>query len=351
LNHLYFWGVEKMKKLNYSIENKGGIAKIRLSGHIGSWKTNSEAITALIDDLIDAGIQHLDAYINTYGGSIFDATEIINQIKRFKGKKNVQVGAIAASSGGYILCAFDKVRAFKNSQAMVHEPSQLVQISSEADFDSSKQLYVNSREIIIDAFEKKLNIDRDAILEMMQKTTWINAKYGKEIGLFDEIIDEESESLPDNPENISNLYKEGLPVELENSIKSNKNEPNKNKMKKVLMALGLPENATDEQAVELVNSIKENAVKSLSALATVKGFEASKIEKLANSDFNTTLEMVTEKKVEAPTVTPVNAAELIAAAMKGNGTEKVKSVEDYSPLELENLFEKDQEAYEELINQ
>jgi ATP-dependent protease ClpP protease subunit len=345
-----------MNKLTFSIINQGGKAEIRLVGHIGSWEANSEKFMNQIDELINAGVQDLDLYINSYGGSVLEANEIINQLRRFKGNKTVQVGAIAASAASYLLPYFHKVKAFKNSQAMLHDPIMRIEATSEADFDSSKALYTNARTTIIDAYAKKLNVKRNKIEDMMAKTTWLSASKGLEIGLFDEII-EDDDSLPSNPQNLVDMYAEQMPTDLANSIESFKNKQTKLniKMKKLLLALGLPETATEDQAIEVVNSIKANAVKSLSALAVTKGLQTEQIEKLANKDFDTTLEMVTSSK-DANTdpsnvgETP-NIVDAITKALKGGKPEAVKKLDDYTPAELEDLYVKDLPAYEKLINQ
>ncbi len=344
-----------MNKLTFSIINQGGKAEIRLVGHIGSWEANSEKFTNDIDQLIKAGVQDLDVYINSYGGSVFEANEIINQLRRFKGTKTVQVGAIAASAASYLLPYFHKVKAFKNSQAMLHDPIMRIEAKSEADFDSSKALYINGRTTIIDAYAKKMNVKRKKIEDMMAKTTWLSASKGLEIGLFDEII-EDDDSLPNNPQNLVDMYADKMPTVLVNSIESFKNKQTKQNinMKKVLLALGLPETATEDQALEMVNSIKGNAVKSLSALAVTKGLQPEQIEKLANSDFKTTLEMVsTTKAVVTPPAeggTPPDIVDAIAKALNGGNAGTVKKFEDYTPVELEALFEKDPKAYNKLTN-
>ena len=55
-----------------------------------------------------------------------------------------------------------------------------IEATSEADFDSSKALYENSKTIIVDAYAKKLNIKRTEIEDMMAKTTWLSADKGLE---------------------------------------------------------------------------------------------------------------------------------------------------------------------------
>ena len=96
-------------------------------------------------------------------------------------------------------------------------------------------------------------------------------------------------------------------------------------------------------------------VKSLSALAVTKGLQPEQIEKLANSDFDTTLEMVSgTKPIETPPAEGGgDAVNIVAAIQKGlqvATTKVVKTLDDYSPAELEALCEKSPKEYEKLMN-
>ncbi len=127
----------------YQITNKAGTAFIRIIGEISFWKNSSEKFTNAIDGLINAGVEEVELYINSAGGSMFEANEIANQISRFKGKKTVKLGAIAASAASYLMTYFDKVTAASNTQVMLHDSIQYLKVEHSEDFDSRKKLYEN----------------------------------------------------------------------------------------------------------------------------------------------------------------------------------------------------------------
>lgn len=345
-----------MQKLIYSIINNAGKAEIRIVGYIGSWDANSERFMNQIDDLIASGVEDLDVYLNSFGGSVLEANEITNQLSRFKGTKTVQVGAIAASAASYILPYFDKVKAFKNTQVMVHNPIMRPELKSESDFESARELYDNSKTTIVDAYAKKMTSSKEEIIEMMAKTTWMGSAKAKELGLIDEIVDQE-DKLPQNVGSLSNAFQGDIPAELRNSIEQSEKQKKKINMKTVLIALGLAENASEQEALAKVNSIKQNAINSLKALGENKGFTPEQIEKLGASDYSTTLEMIVGKEATPPTnippatpTEPINIVDALANAMKGK-TDTPKKASDYSPAELEALFEKSPEEYNKIVNQ
>ena len=99
----------------------GQKAEVRITGHIG-WETDSENFRKQVDDIIASGITEADIYINSPGGSVFDANEIVNILSRFT-VKNCTGGALVASAASYIACACDTFEMPENGMLMIHRPS------------------------------------------------------------------------------------------------------------------------------------------------------------------------------------------------------------------------------------
>ncbi len=258
----------------YQITNQAGKAFIRIIGEISFWKNSSEKFTSAIDGLISSGVEDVELYINSAGGSMFEANEIANQISRFKGKKTARLGAIAASAASYLMTYFDTVTAASNTQVMLHDPVQTLRVEHPQDFDSAKKLYENLRNISIERYSEKMGIDKEKVSEMMRATTWLSAKEAKAKKLVDTIsTDKEPTMSADNnedlPENESTAITDT--TILNQSQHNNSQIKNDNDMKEVIKALGLGEGTTEEQAVEAINNLKNTAVKAVSELATTKG--------------------------------------------------------------------------------
>ena len=107
---------------NITAKAKDGIALITISGYISQWtKASSTDIAAVIAGFKEKGITEASVYINTEGGSVFEAIEINNLLEdNFKTIK-VRVGALAASAGTYFVAKYHTT-AKKNSQFMIHKP-------------------------------------------------------------------------------------------------------------------------------------------------------------------------------------------------------------------------------------
>jgi ATP-dependent Clp protease protease subunit len=278
----------------FEIINKSGKASIKITGEIGWWKTSGENFTQLVDRLLEEGVQDVEGYINTPGGSMFDANEIGNQISRFPGIKSCKLGALCASAGTTLSTYFDTVETASNTQYMIHDPSWSPFIQHLEDWESNKQLYVNLRENAIDRYVAKTGLSREVVSEMMRKTTWMNADTLLEKGFVDS-ISKEKDSLPDDAQNV--LKNMGLEVpEVLNIAFQNQNQ-NKINMSKIAQSLGLPDNSTEDQIVAAIqnkgkNENADTAMDALVALGKEKGFKEEIIRNLGKADYATTLKMV-----------------------------------------------------------
>ncbi len=287
-------------------------------------------------------MEDVELYINSAGGSMFEANEIANHISRFKGKKTVKLGAIAASAASYLMTYFDTVTAASNTQVMLHDPIQYLKVEHSEDFDSSKKLYENLRNIAIDRYSEKMGMDKERVSEMMRVTTWLSAKEAKAKKLVDTInSDKEPTMSADNYENHTVITNQS----------QNNNSKNDNDMKEIIKVLGLPEGTTEEQVVNTINNLKDTAIKAVTQLTTSKGLKSESIAKLARNDIENTLEMVLETETkpaeEAATVNTV--VQTIENALKGSNTPKEKSFDEYTPNELEMMADTAPEKYESLI--
>jgi ATP-dependent protease ClpP protease subunit len=351
-----------MKHPFISIENKNNVAELRIIGAISDWENNSKDFTRKVDEVLAQGVTDIKAYINCYGGSMFEANEIGNQVKRFPGSKTCKVGAIAASAGGYLTTYFDNIILSSNSQFMIHDPSVMLYVTRLEDFDSNKKLYENLRNDVIARFVKRTGMTTEEINTMMVATTWLNATETLDKGFADS-IDSEEAPLPSDATNIFKNYK-NVPTEMVALI-NNLQIPKT--MNKILLALGLPANATEEQAIEALNALKQVGIDAIVALAVTKNLKKETIQKLANTNANAALEFVNEfegkptddtddgsegkdgKKPDG-TTNPNDLVKVLENHLKGVGASNVtKTLKDYSPAELENLAEKEPAKYEALI--
>lgn len=220
-------------------------ARLEMIGEINWWKNSSNEFTRSLKELEKKGVTDVSLYINSGGGSVFDANEIVNQLKSFKGTKSLaSIGALCASAATTVALAFDEVEMSENGMFMIHEPTISPGPSDEKRLNSWKEALAGLKVYMVKAYMEKTGKSEKEIRRMMDVESWMNADKALAHGFIDSISGKATE---DDVEMMSgNLQAFGYrhtPTMYSN------NQPKEDTMfKSVLKGLGLPENATEQEA-------------------------------------------------------------------------------------------------------
>ncbi|MDF9845552.1 MULTISPECIES: head maturation protease, ClpP-related [unclassified Paenibacillus] len=147
----------------------------------------------VISELEKAGGDDVELYINSGGGSVFAGSEIYTALKEYKGKIKSKVTGVAASAATFFVLASDEVYVSPLGQLMIHNSAT----STEGDrtaHNSSLELLEGVDKAIAKVYKAKTKLADKDILDLMQKTTWMNAERAVQLGfangvLFDEEVD------------------------------------------------------------------------------------------------------------------------------------------------------------------
>ena len=255
--------VSKKTKLKVTAEVKNTTAKIRITSRIAEYTDSSALnIKGVIDSLVAQGIKEADVYINSSGGSVFEATEIANELKRFE-KVNLTVGALAASAATYPVAKYP-TSAFLNSQFMIHYP-RLGTYGTVKEVEADLKLLKNITSDYVQVYAAKTGKTTSEMEKLLNKGDyWMTAKEALDIGLIDEIIDEEEKMTA---ESILVLEACGAP----HIPKLEKQPEHNNTMdkKELIASLGLAADATNEDIKQRIadNKAKAEAADQLNAQA------------------------------------------------------------------------------------
>lgn len=130
----------------------------------------------------------LNVYINSPGGSVFEGTTIHNIIARQKAEKTIMIDGLAASIASVIAMSGDTIQIAANGLMMIHNP-WAVAIGDAADMRKMAETLDVIRGTILDTYVNRSGHDRDALSEMMDAETWIDAETAVEIGLADKVAE------------------------------------------------------------------------------------------------------------------------------------------------------------------
>jgi ATP-dependent Clp protease, protease subunit len=261
----------------FQIQAQGTAAQVKLIGDITWWKNSGAEFTRLIDQLIEAGIKDLDLYGNSGGGDVLEANEIYNQLLRFTGRRRGKIGALCASAMTIVMLACDEVEMAPNGQYMIHDLCGYPE-GSIKDIESYLGLMQNLTDHYVSTLAKKTGLPEKEITSMMNKTTWMSATTARDKKFITSITNEDADT--DIYASIKNYGYKNVPVAVTNMIPSenqnqNQDSPNKIIMKnRIIAALGLPVDATEDQIAAAVEKLSKDQVTALAKLTDVENSTA-----------------------------------------------------------------------------
>lgn len=123
------------------------------------------------------GLDTLNIYINSPGGSVFAGLAIYNMLKRNKAKKIVHIDGIAASMASVIALVGDEIYMPSNAFMMIHKPLTWV-VGNANDLRKVADDLDTIESGLLKAYEENLRdgIDIEEIKEMVNKETWLTAE-------------------------------------------------------------------------------------------------------------------------------------------------------------------------------
>jgi ATP-dependent Clp protease protease subunit len=159
---------------------------IMLYGDIGDsyW---SEGVTAkdFAEDLKAAGdTKQINLFIQSGGGSVFEALAIHSQLARHSARKTVYIDGIAASAASIIAMVGDEIVMPENAYMMIHRATGGVIGNAEDMFEMAGTLEKIDG-TLSGIYNKRTG--REDALELMKTETWMTGAEALEMGFCDRV--------------------------------------------------------------------------------------------------------------------------------------------------------------------
>ena len=165
----------------------------------------------------DAG-EPLELYINSPGGSVFSAYEMINALREWKRDTkqeiNIVIGAMAASAASTIvLMAGGEVSAHQNAMLMFHGATTETWAGKDGHKDAAELLEKINNEVQQVLIQKhKMNPDTVAEWFAEGRMGWMNADEAYKAGIVSEVIGSDAEEVQYGKEDLAAIDAKGLDV-------------------------------------------------------------------------------------------------------------------------------------------
>lgn len=165
----------------------GKKGEIHIYGDIGGWFGDGMTTKSFQDEVAAlGGLDELDLYINSGGGSIVDGLGIYNVLRRMKAKKTAYIDYLAASIASVIPMACDEIRIAGNGRVMIHRASGGA-FGNVDEMRAAADTLLGFEEDIVKTYVARTKMDPEKIREMMHAETWMSAEEAKELGFVDAI--------------------------------------------------------------------------------------------------------------------------------------------------------------------
>ena len=319
----------------YNIQNKAGKpADVYIFDEIGTYGITAQEFITDIKDLKDTPI---NLRINSLGGDVFDGMAMYNVIKRREAKTTVYIEGIAASIATIISLGADEVVMAENSLFMIHNAWGGT-MGEAKDMRKTAETLEKITGELTDIYRKKTGLSYDALAEMMDEETWLNANEALEMGFIDTISDSIKVAAKYDVSKFKNITQEEIQNKLSININNKKmtNELKEwfnNKVEEIVTAVkGDVKVSADvaEQTAITVNLGDNDEIKN-----KISEFESSKIE-LSNKISLLEEELVASKGTNETLTQEVDALNAKINKADAKGTEIVTEAD---PVVVENKKE------------
>lgn len=174
----------------FKVKNLNGVGEIYIYGEItdDKWYETDVTPTEISQQLKELeGVNSLNLYVNSPGGGVYAGVAIFNALKRFDKPITAYVDGVAASIASLIVLAADEVVMPSNAQLMIHNPYLWGTSGDANSLRETADRLDRVKDIIIDTYREKTNLDEAKLSQMMDDETWLRGEEALELGFIDSV--------------------------------------------------------------------------------------------------------------------------------------------------------------------
>lgn len=164
--------------------------KHKIKGDIISWNSSIWDFNYRMKSIKED--EDIELEINSYGGDVFLGIDICNTLRGHKGNVTITITGIAASAASIICMGADKIKAYSNTQMMVHNAWTIVAGNAKQLRKAAEDLESIGESVLASYTHR---IDEATAKKLLDNETYLSAKKAIELGLIDEIVDAEAEEV------------------------------------------------------------------------------------------------------------------------------------------------------------
>ena len=141
--------------------------------------------------------EELEILINSPGGYVDVGSEIYTLLKDYNGKTTGKILGMAASAASVAAMGVDELLISPTARIMIHNASGVIQ-GDYRTMEHGSEILKDCNEAISNAYALKTGLDKETLLDLMNKETFMNAQKAKELKFVDGIMFDSNNRLVNN---------------------------------------------------------------------------------------------------------------------------------------------------------
>lgn len=288
--------------------------------------TSPVKVSKVIDNAIKNNVKELTVTINSGGGSVFSASEIYTELKKFVGNVKVEIVGLAASAASVIAMSGSVIEMSPTAQLMIHN----AMTGAEGDYremDHTSNFLQKVNQSIMNAYTAKTGKDATELKGLMDAETWMTAQEAKESGFIDAIMFENEMGAVANAENPL-LVNGMLPQEVINKMREElANDKSNTTVNNVNTNKSLESEVNNEMDIEKLKAEHPELYKEIVNIGKEEGVKAerNRIQEIEDIASPGNEELINKAKFETGATAADTAMEILKA-------QKEKSVQTLSSI-------------------
>jgi ATP-dependent Clp protease, protease subunit len=172
-----------------SIKNEGGTLSIFIDGVIDAdWGISANDVVAALNGFNG---DKINIYLNSPGGSVFEARSMVSKLSRVTAHKTVFIDGLAASSASWLALAADEVVMCEGTRFMIHNAWSIT-LGSAKDMRDTADVLDSLDNTFVDDYmaavkKRGKNTSREQLRAYLDAETWFTPEMALDVGFIDRI--------------------------------------------------------------------------------------------------------------------------------------------------------------------
>ena len=175
------------------VTNAAGERQLEIEGYIAPEAWFDDDVTPRqFKEQLHAGNGPIVVRINSPGGDVFAASEMYDMLMAYPADVTVNIPSLAASAASVVAMAGKTILVGATATLMIHNPITSA-MGEEKELKAGVNLLRETKENILNAYERKTHLPRGKLAGMMDAETWMGANKAIELGFADGILHDTSQ--------------------------------------------------------------------------------------------------------------------------------------------------------------